>query len=148
MTNWMGVVSRDHVRKGVRLGIAQVNHGKRPPLERMQPGDGMVYYSPRTTYPDGPPLKAFTAIGRIASGEVWQAVDGDFQPWRRAVDWWVEAVDAPVAALVSELELTSTPNWGYALRRGLLTLTDADFSTIADAMAVGERASTGSATGT
>ena len=147
MANWMGVVSRDHVQKGVRLGIAQVNHGKRPPLERMRPGDGMVYYSPRSTYPDGPPLKAFTAIGRIAVGDVWQGEDGDFHPWRRAVDWWVEAADAPVGGLTSDLELTSAPNWGYALRRGLLPLTDGDFATIAAAMGVANPASTASASG-
>ncbi len=29
---WLGVVSREHVRRGVELGIAQVNHGKRTPL--------------------------------------------------------------------------------------------------------------------
>ncbi len=129
------------MQKGVRLGIAQVNHGKRTPLERMKPGDGMVYYSPRSTYPDGPPLRAFTAIGRIVAGDVWQATDGDFHPWRRAVDWWTDAVDAPVAPLTGELELTSGPNWGYALRRGLLTLSDADFATIGSAMGVPERVS-------
>jgi len=141
MTNWMGVVSRDHVQKGVRLGIAQVNHGKRAPLERMQPGDGIVYYSPRTTYPDGPPLKAFTAIGRIAEGDVWQAKDGDFEPWRRVADWWTDAVEAQISLLTRDLELTSGQNWGYALRRGLLTLSDGDFATIAEAMGVADRAS-------
>ena len=29
----------------------------------MGAGDGLAYYSPKTDYPDGEPLQAFTAIG-------------------------------------------------------------------------------------
>jgi hypothetical protein len=45
-TNWLGVVSRDHVLRGVE-GIAQIGHGKSGGLRRMSAGDGFVYYSPR-----------------------------------------------------------------------------------------------------
>jgi hypothetical protein len=129
MTSWLGVVSRDHVLRGVSLGIAQVNHGKKPPLARMRAGDGMVYYSPRTSYPDGPALQAFTAIGTIADEELWQATDGDFHPWRRRVDW-SDSIETPIKPLLGELDLTREQNWGYALRRGLLVLSDADFERI------------------
>ena len=73
MTAWLGVISRDHVQRGASLGIARVNHGAKPPFARMMPGDGLVYYSPRTSYPDGPALQAFTAVGTIADDELWQA---------------------------------------------------------------------------
>src|SRR3954471_15126499 len=63
---WLGVVQRDHVLRGVAGGFAQVNHGAKAPLARMGSADGFVYYSPKTAYPDGDPLKEFTAIGRIA----------------------------------------------------------------------------------
>ena len=75
---WLGVVSGEHVRRGVRLGIAQVNHGRRGPLERMKPGDGLVYYSPRERIRAGEEVHAFTAIGTIDDGEPWQAGEGDF----------------------------------------------------------------------
>ena len=39
---WLGVVSREHVLRGVEVGIVQVNHGKRTPLERLSPGDGFL----------------------------------------------------------------------------------------------------------
>lgn len=136
MTAWLGVVSHDHVQHGVSLGIAQVNHGKKPPLARMKPGDGMIYYSPRTTYPDGPALQAFTAIGTIADDELWQATDGDFHPWRRRVDWW-DYAETPIKPLLGKLEFTSGPNWDYALRRGLLELSDSDFERIRAAMMQG-----------
>ena len=131
---WLGVVSRDHVRRGVELGIVQTNHGKRPPLARMSAGDGLVYYSPRDAYPDGAPLKAFTALGRIADEEIWQADERDFEPWRRRVDYERDAVEVPIASLSDRLELTAKPNWGYALRRGLIELSPEDFELIAAAM--------------
>lgn len=128
---WMGVVSREHVRRGVQLGIAQANHGRRTPLQRMRPGDGIVYYSPRQRIRDGEMVKAFTAIGRIDDREPWQADEGDFQPWRRAVTY-ADATEAPIKGL--DLELTSKPNWGVQLRRGVLELSEHDFRAIEEAM--------------
>ena len=134
MTAWLGVVSREHVLQAVSLGIAQVGHGKRPPLARMKAGDWLVYYSPRTAYPDGDPLKAFTAIGRLTDDDLWQAEGGEFRPWRRRAEWDAAATETPIAPLVGELEFTRGPNWGYALRRGLFSLGDADLDRIRSAM--------------
>lgn len=132
---WLGVVQRSHVLKGVELGIAQTNHGKKTGLDRLTPADGFVYYSPKTDYPAGAPLKEFTAIGRVAEGEPWQADDGDFHPWRRKVHWNRSATSAPIAPLLDHLDLTrGNSNWGFALRRGLLEVTAHDFDLIADAM--------------
>ncbi len=132
--HWLGVVSRDHVLRGVSLGICQIGHGTRAPLLRMAPGDGLVYYSPRESLGTDRPLRAFTAIGRVADAEVWQADEGDFRPWRRRVDYAAGASEVPVSDLSDRLELTSQPNWGYALRRGLVPLSAGDFAVIAEAM--------------
>ncbi len=95
---WLGVASRDHVLIGVNGGFAQVCHGRRGPLSRMQPGDGLIYYSPTGVFRGTNPLHA------------------------------------PVAALRSQLDLTSRPNWGYALRQGLVALTSKDYHIITAAM--------------
>jgi hypothetical protein len=134
MTEWLGVASRDHVRRGVELGIAQIGQGKRYGLARMRPRDWIVYYSPRAIFGDKEPLQAFTAIGEIVDDEIWQADEGDFKPWRRRVDYLTGAVDAPVRPLTATLELTRRPNWGYQLRRGLVELSDEDFVAIRAAM--------------
>ncbi len=131
---WLGVVSREHVRRAVGLGIAQVNHGRRTPLQRMQPGDGIVYYSPRERIRDGEPVKAFTAIGTLDDREPWQADEGSFQPRRRAVSYRRDAREAPVDDLRDRLELTASPKWGVMLRRGLLELSAHDYAVIAEAM--------------
>ena len=136
---WLGVVQREHALKGVALGIAQVNHGAKAPLARMGESDGFVYYSPKTSYPDGEPLKEFTAIGRIADTEVYQVTQGptmrgpggDFLPWRRRVDFDRDAVAAPIRPLLPVLEFSrENPNWGFQLRRGLIEISRHDFEVI------------------
>ncbi|MTE12669.1 EVE domain-containing protein [Nocardia aurantiaca] len=133
---WLAVVSRDHVRRGVELGFAQANHGKRSAVERMKAGDGLVYYSPRTGMREGEPIKSFTAIGTIADGPAWQVEEqgGCFRPWRRAVDYDRTAREVAIDDLRAELDLTSVPNWGMVLRRGLVELTAHDFDVISRAM--------------
>jgi hypothetical protein len=135
--NWLGVASRDHVLRGVEKGIAQIGHGKSAGLQRMSAGDGFVYYSPRDAYPKGAAVKAFTAVGRVADDEVWQADEGDFKPWRRRIDYESGAIQVPIADLRDRLDLTVTPNWGYALRRGLIELSAKDFALIHGVMTAG-----------
>ncbi len=132
MTAWLGVVSADHVARGVGLGIAQIGHGGRSGLDRMQPGDLLVYYSPRETI-GGEPRRAFTAIGRVADGQPWQADEGGFRPWRRKVDYDTTAEAVPLAVVQADLELCRGPHWGYQLRRGLLELSDHDATVLVDA---------------
>ena len=113
---WIGVVSRNHVERGVAGGFAQLNHGKAGPLERMQPGDGFVYYSPRTEFPDGPPVQAFTAIGRVASGPIFQVESADAPFFRREVQY-LPAAEAPIKPLIEELSfIRSKQHWGAAFR--------------------------------
>ncbi|MES2171913.1 MAG: EVE domain-containing protein [Actinomycetota bacterium] len=133
MTNWLGVVSHNHVQRGVELGIVQTNHGAKAGLARMSPGEWFVYYSPKTAYPDGLPLKAFTAIGRIADDELFQVSERGFEPWRRRVSYET-AREVPIADFGGALELTSVPNWGYQLRRGLIPLSDHDLDLVGTAM--------------
>ena len=44
---WIGVVSENHVKIGVKGGFCQVCHGKGAPLRRMNKGDYLLYYSPK-----------------------------------------------------------------------------------------------------
>jgi EVE domain len=132
---WIGVVSKDHVDIGVAGGFTQLNHGKAGPLGRMRPGDGFAFYSPRTAHPEGAPLQAFTAIGRIREGEIFQAAaDGGARPFRRAVEY-MPACAAPIKPLIDDLSfIRSKPHWGAALRFGFLRVPEADFARIATAM--------------
>jgi hypothetical protein len=132
---WVATVSAQHAVKGQELGIIQVNHGKEAPLRRMSPGDGLVIYSPRDSYPDGAALQAFTALGRVADGPVYQGEMGAHRAFRRDVHWQKGGRIAPIRPMLDELELTrGLPGWGMVFRFGLRPLSESDFDQIAWAM--------------
>ena len=116
------------------LGIAQIGHGRRPGLDRMRPGDWLVYYSPRPSMDSAAHLRAFTAVGTVTDDEVWQADDGGFRPWRRRVSYDRTAREVPLTEVRDRLALTTGPNWGHRLRRGLVPLTDGDVAVLRAAM--------------
>ena len=131
---WIGVVSKDHVERGVAGGFTQLSHGKAGPLERMRPGDGFVFYSPREEYPNGAPVQAFTAIGVVAPGEIFQGHTDDGRPFRRSVEY-LPASAAPIKPLLPDLSfIRSKEHWGAAFRFGFLRVPEEDFSRIAQAM--------------
>jgi hypothetical protein len=132
---WIGVVSKEHVDIGTSGGFTQLNHGKAAPLERMRAGDGFVFYSPRTRYPDGELLQAFTAIGRVRTGVVYQVTMGeDFRPYRIDVDYR-PSQPAPIKPLIDALSfIRSKTHWGAAFRFGMVRIPETDFLLIATAM--------------
>lgn len=130
---WLGVVCAAHVRRGIELGIAQINHGKRAPLARMLPGDTLIYYSPTQRLGDRSPYQCFTAIGTVADEEIWQADEGGFTPYRRRIDY-IATSHVPLVGLKSQLRLTRDSNWGYQLRFGLVPLEADDVAVISQAL--------------
>lgn len=134
MSAWLGVVSAEHVRRAVALGIAQICHGKRGSLSRMQAGDTLIFYSPVQRLGDKMPLRQFTALGEIADDEIWQADEGDFRPFRRRVHY-ADAGPVDLRSVHGQLHLTAEANWGYQLRRGLVLLDPHDVNVLRSAMA-------------
>jgi hypothetical protein len=133
-TYWVVTASADHAARGKAEQIVQANHGNSSPLRRMSYGDGVVIYSPRATYPDGPPLQAFTLIGRVADAEPFEHDMAGTLMWRRPVIWQ-EAGWAPIKPLLADLEITrGLTSWGMAFRYGLTKIPRADFALIARAM--------------
>ena len=135
MRFWINTVSRDHVRLGIEGGFTQANHGRPTTLRRLARGDLLVFYSPRTSLQGGEPLQRFTAIGRIADDEVYQAeMTPTFHPWRRRVDF-LASEEAPIKDLVDELGfIRDKHRWGFPFRRGLFETAEEDFRRIAAAM--------------
>ncbi|HYI65772.1 MAG TPA: EVE domain-containing protein [Candidatus Limnocylindrales bacterium] len=132
---WINTVSRDHVLLGMRGGFTQANHGRPHALRRLQKGDLIAFYSPRTSYPEGEPLRHFTAIARVLDDEPFQAeMTTDFHPWRRLVETIVSQ-EAPVAPLIRDLAfIRDKGRWGFVFRRGMFEIGEDDFRRIARAM--------------
>lgn len=137
----VGVVSRSHVERGVQGGFIQLNHGKKAPVQRLKAGDALVMYSPRTHYPDGEALQAFTAIGTVTTGTVYQVdVAPDFKPYRVDVQF-ADCNAAPIKPLIERLAfIKSKTHWGAAFRFGYLKIPARDFALIAQAMGAAELA--------
>ena len=134
---WIGVVSRSHVQRGVEGGFIQLNHGKKAPVQRLKAGDRLALYSPRTDYPDGQPLQAFTALGVVATGQVYQVeMSAEFKPYRVDVGF-LPCQEAPIKPLVERLSfIKSKTHWGAAFRFGFLKVPEEDFALIESAMSV------------
>jgi hypothetical protein len=132
---WIGVVSRSHVKIGVDGGFVQLNHGKKAPVQRLRAGDGLAMYSPRTFYPDGEPLRALTAIGTVATGDVYQVeMTPDFKPYRVDVQF-VPCKEVPIKQLLESLSfIKSKAHWGAAFRFGFVKIPASDFALIAKTM--------------
>jgi EVE domain len=135
MKNWIAVASANHVARGLKGGFMQVNHGKAAPLKRINPGDLICYYSPLKEFGGTEKLQAFTAIGTIKLGDIYQGdMGGGFTAFRRDVEW-AGSVDTPIAALLDDLEFTKgKSNWGYQMRFGLFEISDTDMKMIASSM--------------
>jgi|SRR5947209_12824578 len=138
VTHWVNTISRDHVRLGVEGGFTQAGHGKASGLERLEAGDWVVFYSPKTSLRDGAPLQAFTAIGRVADDDLYQVeMTPEFAPWRRNVEF-VRCAEAPIGPLIDQLTfIKNKQRWGYMFRFGLFKIPKEDFDLIKRAMAAG-----------
>ena len=128
---WCGVVSLEHIKRGVAGGFCQVCHGKKSPLAKMSVGDGIVFYSPVLEFRGREKCQRFTAIGRVAGEDTYQfQMTTDFIPYRRDIEF-MDCREAPIHPLLNELEFTAgRNNWGYKFRFGHFQLSQNDFLTI------------------
>lgn len=135
MKYWINTISLDHVQRGVAGGFTQANHGKPTTLKRLEAGDWLVFYSPKTSYEVGEPLQAFTAIGLVADEELYQVeMAPGFVPWRRNIHF-KKCQCVSIKGLINELSfITDKTHWGYKFRFGLFEIPEKDFNTIRDGM--------------
>lgn len=132
---WCAVGCREHVECGHKEGFAQVCHGRRQPLSRMRPQDGIVYYSPTERLGGGPKCQKFTSIGIVKDDRIYQCeMAPAFVPFRRDVEYF-EAAEVHIRLLLPHLSFTkSRTNWGYVFRSGLFEIKREDFILILAAM--------------
>jgi hypothetical protein len=133
---WIVVMDKLLADAAVAGGYLEVNHGKAGPLERMSEGDGIACYSPRHDAPDGAPLQAFTALGRVDGAPITQSLDAH-QPFRRRIAW-VPVPCAPIRPLLPALDfIRNKSHWGAAFRFGYVRVPPEDFARIAAALTDG-----------
>ncbi|MCB0061722.1 MAG: EVE domain-containing protein [Caldilineaceae bacterium] len=135
MAYWINTVSHDHVKIGVAGGFTQANHGKSTNLKRLNNGDWIAFYSPRTSMKNREPLQEFTALVRVVDERPYQVeMTPDFHPWRRRVELIADRT-TPIRPLIDQLSfIEDKARWGYPFRQGLFRIPAEDFALIAAAM--------------
>ncbi|MBS0652721.1 MAG: EVE domain-containing protein [Verrucomicrobia bacterium] len=137
MRYWIGVASREHVKRGVAGGFAQVCHGKAGPLKQMTAGDWIVYYSPTERFGEKDPCRRWTALGKIEAKEPYLfKMSEDFIPWRRDVAF-VPVKESAIEPMIDQLSfIRDKQRWGFPFRRGCFSIEKRDFLLIASSMEV------------
>ena len=136
---WIGVAAGKHVTIGVRDGFAMFAHGRHEAARRVQPGDWVVYYSPREGMNEGAKLRAFTALGQALAGE---AAERQMQPgvtgWYRRMRW-LDGKPADIYPLLDTLSFVKDrQHWGVYFLKSLFKIDGGDFALIANAMGIGQ----------
>jgi hypothetical protein len=133
----VSTASLDHVDGAIEGGFTQADHGANTRLRHLAPGDGLVFYSPRTSLQGGDPVQQFTAVATVTGAEPYQVTVTDaLRPWRLAVRF-VPCTRVAAKPLAEKLSFVTDPaHWGLPFRRGLFAIPEADFQVIAEAMAV------------
>lgn len=137
---WVGVASREHVKKGVIGNFAQVCHGKQGPLRRMSEDDWIIYYSPTEKFGGAEQCRQFTAIGKVTADEPYLfQMSEEFIPWRRNVKF-VSSIPVSIEPLLDELSfVTNKRYWGLIFRRGFFEINLEDFNLISSSMLCNNR---------
>lgn len=136
------VVARDRAALWRSGSFCEVRHGRRWPLEQMQPGDWVLLYSGRQQERQGGPCQRFTAAGRVALGETYRhQMTADHMPWRRRVDYYHRTEEVAIAPLLPRLSfIGEQKQWGLSLGHGFLEVSAMDAALIAHEMGLEEEA--------
>lgn len=133
---WIGVIPKSRVTMCVEAGVAMFAHGRHAPVKRVQPGDWLAYYSPRTIMNGGEEVRAFTAIGKIKDRDPYETeVAPGRLAWRRDIAYAKRVHDADVYPLLDQLSfIADRQHWGLAFHRSIFSVPRDDFMLIANAM--------------
>jgi len=132
---WIVVASKDHVRSGIAEGIAQACHGKALPLQRMNKGDFVIYYSGKQTLGKPEICQEFTALGKVKDDSIYQVqLSDNFCPSRRNIEFY-QSKDVSILPLINDLNfIQNKKSWGYPFRFGFLEINQYDFDLISTQM--------------
>jgi predicted RNA-binding protein len=133
---WLIVASRNHVFAGIQEGFTQASHGRSSPLEKMNVGDWIAYYSPKRIYGDTKPYQKFVAIAKVTGENVFQVKLSDtFKPYRREVQYLHDVHETDIKPLLPQLDfIKNKSRWGIFLRNGFRSVSRDDFVLICSEM--------------
>ena len=134
MAFYIGVVHLAQVREAERQGYVSFAHGDRASVEKVVPGDKVVYYAPKEDE-DGAPVQAFIAHATVTGEEVETRSFGSHGTGQVRRATYDAVREVPVRPMIEDLEiLAGKQNWGGVFRSGKVEIGAADYQRIAGAM--------------
>jgi hypothetical protein len=141
MTNyWILVAPKNHTLKAVHGGYAEAAHGKSNPLRRMNPGDGVIYYSPKMDESGEVKCQSFTALGCVVGDVLYQVETPTGSIVNRRKVKYLHVRDAAITPLISRLSfIKNKEKWGNIFKFELIHISVEDFALLATAMSANVR---------
>jgi hypothetical protein len=130
---WVSNAAQEHVHIVRDKGYTQINMGPREPLEKMNVGDWILYYSPTIYFEQLiPTCQKFTGIACVSDTRIYP--QGNQQPdhWRRNVDFYHCIPHHPKHFFGKVSFLPDNSNWIEILNQPILEIPRNDFILIAD----------------
>jgi hypothetical protein len=134
---WVSKAAQEHVYIVRDKGYTQVNMGPREPLEKMNIGDWILYYSPTVYYEqEEPTCENFTGISCV-TGKRTYPQGGQFPDrWRRDVEFFHCIPHHPTHFINSVNFLGDEHRWKDILMQPFFEIEQQDFITIAKTILV------------
>ncbi len=134
---WVCQAAQEHVNIVRDKGYTQVNMGPRGPLETMNTGDWILYYSPTIYYgQDLPSCEQFSGISCVNDSRVYPQ-GGQFPDrWRRNVDFFHCNPHHPAIFVGKVSFLPDHETWQDVLTQSFFEIPRNDFLVIAQTILV------------
>lgn len=134
---WVCNAAQEHVHIVRDKGYTQVNMGPRGPLEKMNVGDWILYYSPTIYFEElVPNLQKFTGIASINDTRIYPQGNTHPDHWRRNVDFY-DCEPHHVKHFLGKVSfLPEDANWIEILSQRIFQIPKPDFIHIAQTIVI------------
>lgn len=134
---YIGVAHRKQALAAQSAGFIALSHGKKSAVAKLNAGDRVIYYAPKTDF-DADPVQALVAHATITGAEIYERnMPGtDFHPWVIDAEFATVA-EVPIHPLLESLSFVKYIRyWGMAFRRSQFEIQKADYQILATAMGI------------
>lgn len=134
---WVSKAAQEHVDIVRDKGYTQVNMGPREPLENMNIGDWILYFSPTMYYEqDEPSIQKFTGIASVTGSRVYPQGNQYPDRWRRDVDFHPCIPHHPIHFVGKVSFLPEVENWMEIFLQPIFEIPRIDFIIVAGTILV------------
>lgn len=130
---WVSNAAQEHVNLVREKGYTQVNNGPKEPLEQMNKGDWIVYYSPTLLFerPDTP-CHTFSGISCLVDDTIYPQDPTNPVRWRRNAQYF-DCKPQHVKELHQHLDfMKQYEHWLESFTQSIFEISRSDFTTIAN----------------